>query len=192
MPQSSAPISVTYLSRVRLNPYVKLLAGGVEDADPAIHTSLTYTLPWRRLLPKHRFDILHLHWVELQYSYGNAPIGQAKRSLQHLFLKLRYFQRRGIRLVYTVHNLSQHEGLHPHLNEQANKWLFDTAAAIHVHDQTSAETVAHIYNRRENVFIIPHGNYIGVYPNHVSRNKARTRLGIPPASFVYLFVLRFA
>ncbi len=119
--QSHAPLHVTYLSRVRLNPYVKLLADGVENTDPAIHTSLAYTLPWRRLLLKRRSDILHLHWVELQYSYGNAPIGQAKRSLQNLFLKLRYLQQRGTHLVYTVHNLSQHEGLHPQLNEQANQ-----------------------------------------------------------------------
>jgi len=186
--QSSAPLHVTYLSRVRLNPYVKLLAAGVEDADPAIHTSLSYTLPWRRLLLKRRFDILHLHWVELQYSYGQPPAGKARRSLQNLLFKFRYLQQRGIRIVYTVHNLSQHEGLHPHLNEQANQWLFDHADAIHVHDHTSAEAVAKTYNRRENVFIIPHGNYIGVYPNRVNRDEARSRLGIPPEPFVYLFI----
>jgi glycosyltransferase involved in cell wall biosynthesis len=186
--QSPASLHVTLLSRVRLNPYVNLLAAGVEDADSAIHTSLSYTLPWRRLLLKRRFDILHLHWVELQYSYGNAPIGQAKRSLQNLLLKLRYLQQRGTRLVYTVHNLSQHEGLHPQLNLQANRWLFRHADAIHVHDRTSAEAVAQIYNRHENIFIIPHGNYIGVYPNQVNRDEARTRLGIPPEPFVYLFM----
>lgn len=188
MPKSSVPLQVTYLSRVRLNPYVKLMADGIEDADPAIRTSLSYTLPWRRLLPRLRFNILHLHWVELQYSYGNAPAAKAKRSQQNLLIQLRYLQQRGIRLVYTVHNLSQHEGLHPQLNEQANRWLFEHANAIHVHDHTSAEAVAETYDRHENVFIIPHGNYIGVYPNSVNRDDARSRLGIPSEPFVYLFI----
>ncbi len=57
-----------------------------------------------------------------------------------------------------------------------------------MHDHTSAEAVAQTYNRRQNVFTIPHGNYIGVYPNHVSRDEARTRLGIPSDPFVYLFI----
>ena len=186
--QSPAPLHVAYLSRVRLNPYVKLLATGVERADPAIHTSHYYTLPWRRLLLKRRCQVLHLHWVELQYSYGHPTASQAKRSLRNLLTKLQYLQQQGIRLVYTVHNLSQHEGLHPHLNEQANQWLFAHADAIHVHDRASAEAVAHIYNRQENVFVIPHGNYIGVYPNEIARDEARTRLDIPPELFVYLFI----
>lgn len=186
--RSPAPLHVAYLSRVRLNPYVRLLADGVERADPAIRTAQYYTLPWRRLLLKRRCHILHLHWAELQYSYGHPSLSQARRSLRNLLTQLRYLQRRGVRLVYTVHNLSQHEGLHPDLNEQANQWLFAHADAIHVHDQASAETVAQIYDRREAVFVIPHGNYIGVYPNTVRREEARDRLGIPPGAFVYLFM----
>jgi len=186
--QSLAPLHVAYLSRVRLNPYVGLLATGVERAAPDIRTSHYYTLPWRRLLLRRRCQILHLHWVELQYSYGYPAASQAERSLRNLLTKLQYLQWRGIRLVYTVHNLSQHEGLHPHLNEQANQWLFAHADAIHVHDQASAEAVAEIYKRQENIFVIPHGNYIGVYPNQINRDEARQRLGIPSDHFVYLFM----
>jgi len=187
-PQAAPPLHVAYLSRVRLNPYVSLLADGVERADPAIRTSRYHTLPWRRLLLKRRCQILHLHWAELQYSYGHPSPRQAERSFRKLLTQLRYLQRRGIRLVYTVHNLSQHEGLYPDLNEQANQWLFAHADAIHVHDQASAETVARTYDRREALFVIPHGNYIGVYPNNVRREEARDRLGIPPEAFVYLFI----
>jgi glycosyltransferase involved in cell wall biosynthesis len=184
--QSPAPLHVAYLSRVRLNPYVRLLATGVEDADPGIRTSHYYTLPWRRLLFKRRCQVLHLHWVELQYSYGQPTVGQAKHSLRNFLTKLQHLQRRGIRLVYTVHNLSQHEGLHPHLNEQANQWLFAHADAIHVHDRASAEAVAQTYNRQKNIFVIPHGNYIDVYPNIIDQDEARAKLGIPPEHFVYL------
>ena len=186
--QSPVPLHVAYLSRVRLNPYVRLLADGVERADPAIRTSHYYTLPWRRLLLRRHCQILHLHWMELQYSYGQPTAEKASRSLRSLLTKLQYLQRRGVRLVYTVHNISQHEGLHPDLNEQANQWLFAHADAIHVHDQASAETVAQTCDRREAVFVIPHGNYIGVYPNSVRREEARDRLGILPGAFVYLFM----
>ena len=90
--QSPDPLDVAYLSRVRLNPYVRLLATGVEGADRNIRTSHYYTLPWRRLLFKRRCQVLHLHWVELQYSYGQPATGQAKRSLRNLLTKLRHLQ----------------------------------------------------------------------------------------------------
>ena len=65
-------LQVAYLSRVRLNPYVRLMAEGVHKADSAIETSFRPTLTWRLLLPG-RPDLVHVHWIELQYSYRHPP-----------------------------------------------------------------------------------------------------------------------
>ncbi len=177
---------ILYLSRVRLNPYVRLLARGVESADASIHTRQHRALSWPRILFDPRWRILHLHWIELQYAYSPMPHDEAAKNLDALLSKFGHWRQRGRKIVYTVHNINHHEGRHPDLNRRANGWIFEHADAIHVHNQFTAEQTARLYGRTDNVFIIPHGNYIGVYPREVSRGEARARLGVPPDHFVYL------
>ena len=175
-----------YLSRVRLNPYVELLARGVARADASIHPTQRPTLTWPRILLAPRWRILHLHWIELQYAYGQISHEQAAHNLDTLLRQLAHVQKRGRSIVYTVHNLNHHEGRHADLNALANQWIFEHADAIHVHNHFTADQVRQRYGREEEVFVIPHGNYIGVYPNEMNREEARARLGIPPNHFVYL------
>jgi len=175
-----------YLSRVRLNPYVQLLAAGVRQADPSVRTLQRPTLSWRRILLDPRWRILHLHWAELQYAYGTVEQERARVALETLLRQFSYLQKHGRKIVYTVHNLNHHESQHPDLNQRANQWLFARADAIHVHNQAAADQVRQRYGRTQNVFVIPHGSYIGVYPNAISRKEARQRLDIPANHFVYL------
>jgi len=179
---------ILYLSRVRQNPYVNLLARGVHQADASLRPLHARTLSWKRLLLDWRWRILHLHWVELQYAYGETPYAEARQRLDKLLRQLEILQKTGRKLVYTVHNINQHEGQHPDLNQRANEWLFARADAIHVHNQATAQQVEKLYARTHNVFVIPHGSYIGVYANEVSRAQARARLHIPDDHFVYLYL----
>ena len=175
-----------YISRVRLNPYVDLLARGVHRADPAIATLQRPALTWRRILLDPRWRILHLHWLEIQYAYGPTPHERAQKNLDGILKQLDFLQRHGRKIVYTVHNINHHEGQHPDLNDRANQWIFARADAIHVHNRAAARQVQQQYGREQNVFVIPHGNYIGVYPNEIGREAARARLDIPAGHFVYL------
>ncbi len=179
---------VLYLSRVRLNPYVDLLARGVETADPGIHAMQRPTLTWRRILLDRRWRILHLHWVEIQYAYGLTDHDRARQNLDILLRQLAHLQKQGRKIVYTVHNINHHEGQHPDLNQRANRWLFTHADAIHVHNRLAARQVKQRYGREQSVYAIPHGNYIGVYPNVIGRQQARERLQIPADHFVYLYL----
>ena len=177
---------ILYLSRVRLNPYVDLLARGVMEADPALRIQQHRTLPWLRMRLDWRWRILHIHWIELQYDYGAATHDEAARELTLLLDRLTHWRKRGRKIVYTVHNINHHEGQHADLNQRANRWIFEHADAIHVHNHFTAEQVARLYGRTEDVFVIPHGNYIGVYPQDIPRREARERLGVPQDHFVYL------
>ena len=179
---------ILYLSRVRLNPYVDLLARGVQNADADIRIMQRPTLTWRRILLDRRWRILHLHWIELQYAYGPTDHARAQHDLDILLRQLAHLQKHGRKIVYTVHNINHHEGQHPDLNQRANQWLFTHADAIHVHNRMTARQVKQRYNREQAVHVIPHGNYIGVYPNEISRQEARERLKIPPHHFVYLYL----
>ncbi len=182
------PVRVHYLSAVRGNPYVRLLAAGVQRADSQFRTRQLRKLTWWHLLPAPQFAILHVHWAELQYSYGHPTAEEAQRQWHGLMRRLRWTLATGRRLVYTVHNLDHHEGRFPQLNEATNRWLFEHAHAIHVHDARTAEALASRYGRTKHVFMIPHGHYIGAYPNQIDQASARETLGLPQDAFVYLFL----
>jgi glycosyltransferase involved in cell wall biosynthesis len=101
----------------------------------------------------------------------------------------------GVRVVYTVHNLVPHHNRNSYyasLRRLANRLIFVWADAVHVHSYHTAEAIAQSYRRTRNVFVVPHGNYVGWYPNAISRAEARLRLGLSSDAFVYLFLGQIA
>jgi beta-1,4-mannosyltransferase len=182
---SRKALRVALFSPVRLNPYVSLLAAGARQADPSIQVSEweRLTLAWY-LHERDCYDIIHLHWAELQYQAGSLRARILRWT--SFLLALLGCTRRGVQVVYTVHNVSQHEGRHEHLNRWANRALFAWADAIHVHDRSAAASILPLVQQKEKVFIIPHGSYVGCYPNDVGRGAARATLGLRETDFVYL------
>ena len=183
-------VRIVYVSRIRLNPYVRLLARGVKAVLPSAHIEHSYflSLPW---LLRHlrRVDLLHIHWIEHLYLAPKAH--QRRKGFLSVAAALLVARLWGLKIVYTVHNVNQHEGRSPILNELANRLIFRLAHAVHVHDPSVAHVVAQKYGRRENVVVIPHGSYIGAYPDHTTREGARAFLrakGIPVDEDAFLFL----
>lgn len=188
--QEDRRLHIVFVSRVRLNPYVRLLARGVSAALPQAHIEHSHflSLPWmvRHLASA---DILHIHWIEHLYLAPSA--WQRRKGFLSVMMALLLARLAGKRIVYTVHNLDQHEGRSPLLNRLANHAIFHLAHAVHVHDTSVAEVVARRYHRRKNVFVIPHGSYIGAYPDTTDRQNARRHLeakGIPVGQDTFLFL----
>lgn len=133
-------------------------------------------------------DILHVHWT--------SPICQAADSydaaatrLANLESALRVALRRGARLLWTVHNKFPHEMKYPDLEHSLAQLLVAAAAAIIQINPHTAEVVADAYTiPPEKLHTLPHSSYLGVYPDSVSREKARDILGVPPSSPTLGFV----
>jgi glycosyltransferase involved in cell wall biosynthesis len=70
----------------------------------------------------------------------------------------------------------------------ARNIVFRFSESIHVHNNYTRKLIEKRYKRKSNIFIVPHGNYIGYYPNKISRAEARHKLGLPEKAFVYLFL----
>ncbi len=176
---------VIQISKVRMNPYVSLLQQCLRDLGMSCWTanglSLRLAQSWRA-----EADILHLHWPELLYASPNLT--RSVRLLASVLGGLVWAKIGGCRIVYTVHNLSPHEQLFPYLDGMANRVLLTLADAVHVHDEEARSSVSRSYGRRERVYVIPHGSYIGAYPNHCTRQEARAWLGLSADTFVYLFL----
>ncbi len=190
------------------NPYIDLLCGGLAEAGVAV-TLLQE--PGEDGLPEaaRQADLLHLHWLELwgrpAYSSlaGLARWGlpgrglrrwleptlnsdaafarRRQRFLDRFFAALQDYKARGGRLVYTVHNLGQHEGEGGAVEAAAVQRLLALADGVHVHAAYMGDEVRALLNRPEGfrLAVIPHGHYIDAYPNTVTRAEARRALDSP-------------
>jgi glycosyltransferase involved in cell wall biosynthesis len=73
-----------------------------------------------------------------------------------------------------------------------HRLLFELCDAVICHCEAAAGSVAEAYELdpelRRRLHVIPHGNYIDVYPNTLSRAEARSRLGLPEGARVLLFI----
>jgi glycosyltransferase involved in cell wall biosynthesis len=172
---------VLQISKVRMNPYVRLLREALVEVG--IDCSLADGLS-PRLARSWRFDVLHLHWLELLYT--SPHLGRSLRRLVAVLTGLVSAKAKGAKVAYTVHNLNPHEQAFPLLNRIANRAVFAMADALHVHDEEARQAVAQTYGRRDGVYVIPHGSYIGAYPNSCTTREARERLGLADDAFVYL------
>lgn len=132
-------------------------------------------------------EIIHLHWIQSCYNF--APDRKVKSLLFTMknLCQLFFLKFRGYQIVWTVHNTLSHECSTP-LLEQSFRWVLSRLCSdIIVMSEYGRQEIARMYWRTKRVHIVPHGNYIGAYPNQVSRTEARQRLGISPQKTVLLY-----
>ncbi len=175
---------VLLVSRVRLNPYVALLAQGLEQngASATIVPEFGLRALWHA--HRHGVDVIHLHWLEL-LTAAPGPRRQTLR-LHWLLSTLALARRLGITLVYTVHNLAPHEPGQASLDPRGSAALYRLVDLLHAHDGATAAAVARQYDRTRGVYVVPHGSYIGAYPNTCTRSAARQHLDLGDDALVFL------
>lgn len=176
-------MKILLVSSVQLNPYVQLLADGLQAAGASVRQASGLSLPGLLVQRWRGLDVVHLHWLELLYESPRRAVSAWRLAL--LLLTLAAARLLGVTVVYTVHNLAPHERRAPRLNAWGNRLLFRLASALHVHDAITAQALAPWAAK---VYIVPHGSYIGAYPNTTNRAAARARLALTDAGAVYLFL----
>ena len=175
---------VLLASKVKGNPYVPLLGQGLSELGlrPLITETLSLGSMWCQ---RRQVDVLHVHWLELFFVYPDW-VRSLKRWLS-VMLALSLARVWGIRIVYTVHNIWQHEGQHRGLVWLANRWILSLAHGVHVHDQETAAELLR-WRPRGRTWVIPHGSYLSAYAHGCTRQEARQQLSIDCDRFVYLFL----
>lgn len=133
-------------------------------------------------------NILHIHWTHT-FIFGRNRL----RTCLKVFLfivELIVLKLRGIKIVWTVHNLLDHERRNPRLELLFNKVFVRLCNRIIVHCSAACETVIETYrlpNRyRKKISVIPHGHYVASYPNEVPGERAREELNLDKDSFIFL------
>lgn len=171
-----------YLNRF-LNPYnwllythMSRLGARVDEFSPT------------RLLRGGRYRIWHLHWPDFILNQTSRRIATA--WLAFLLRSMDAARRRGVKVVWTVHNLRAHEGCHPALE----RWFWprftrrlDGYISL---TETSRRAAVERFPALRDITgaVVPHGHYRGVYPDASTRAQARAALELPQRARVHLFI----
>lgn len=163
------------------NPYTWLLYTHMRESG----VNVDEDSPLRLL--QSRYAVWHLHWPENPLSKQN--IAEVLVRAQALLLQMDWARKRHLKTLWTVHNLSAHDQLHPKLEA----WFWN--AFIHRLDgyislsEAGIEAAQKRFPSLRNLpgYVIPHGHYRGEYPDQVDYQEARALLGVPPDSKALLF-----
>ena len=169
----------------RCNPYGPLLARALEVWD--IHLDLGDYAFERDWLEDSRkaYDVLHMNW--LHYFYRREDLETTLRCYTRFAENLTLARSLGYRVVWTIHNLYPHERPFPEVDRLARLLVCRLADAVIAHCEYAAGLARRLFFRAEGLHVIPHGNFIDAFPNTISRQEARRRLGIHEGAFVYLY-----
>ncbi len=132
----------------------------------------------------HGYKIFHLHWPNF-YTTFPKPIAKQLSFLLTL-LSLIWLRVFNFKVVWTIHNVLPHE-TQTSDDIKIAQYLSQRADAKIVHSHFTVNEMKKLKLNVGQVTIIPHGNYIGVYPEKITRKKARQRLGIDKDEIVILF-----
>jgi len=170
------------------NPYQQLLVRALEAAG-AETVKVKYLKVAHVLFARRRETMVNLHWPELIVnSNGRGRLDDfryAARALQ-LLASLAVARLRGMRVVWTVHNLVPHEARRPRLDLALNRCIARLPTAVVAHSRHAARLAEETYRRR-GIEVGYHGNYLEYYPeSRRDRERVRQDLGIPPDAFLVL------
>src|SRR6266478_3025797 len=134
-----AAMRVVHLPVYEDNPYQRLLMNaqnelGVETINGGGGGNF-----FRSALFRWKADILHFHWLH-PYMIRPSALGTLLRSAR-LLIELSILKLFGLRIVWTVHNLSNHSGQHLVLERWFTKRFARMPAAIIAHSRLAAARI---------------------------------------------------
>lgn len=183
-----AELRAVFLPRYRGNSYLDLLdshlgAEGVRVTDVG-HTLSSILRGFLRARPQ----VLHLQWLDAFFVAAWLPIAWLK--IAAFCCGVKYLRLRGTRIVWTLHNLTDHEKRSPRLDRFCTRFVLKKADAVIAHCHQAKQQLLDEIGviDPERIHVIPHGHYRGAYPDDVTREDARRQLGIEGERRVFLFL----
>jgi glycosyltransferase involved in cell wall biosynthesis len=169
------------------NHYQRALAAQLEllgaEVEPMPAPAL-YSLRGRKAFGA---DVLHIHWLH-NFLVGATPSRAFFKSLGFI-AQIAFRRLIGQRIVWTAHNLLDHERRFPTMQLFFTRLFVRMAQRIFVHSHAAANLVAAHFGVPPSKFrVVPHANYVGLYPDDVDRHTARGALGVPQDPFMFLFI----
>lgn len=182
-------LKVLFLPWWSRNPYQQLLTKHLEQVGVEVenfnHNSIIFltaeVLDWKP-------DIIHFHTLYPFFLSSNRFTFLCKFFTffsQVLILKLM-----GVKMIWTVHDLKNHENIQVQSERIFNIFFARCADAIITHCEIAKREVVKSFRFKKDfkILVIPHANYIGCYENTINRLEAQTKLGIKDPKLILLFL----
>ena len=176
------------------NPYQGLLAEALRDQGTAVRLGggprrfsvAPIVFAWVRAgMPR----VIHLHWM---HRYLSPLLGRRRWAARRTTLELRILRRLGVRLIWTLHNVGEHDRGGNKLEPRFNRRLISLADAVICHFTAARQLAIEAYELPDSLHarlqVVPHGNYAGWYPDSLDRDSARAKLGLERTHRVFLFI----
>jgi len=167
----------------RRNPYQRALGLALHPLGVRVRR---LPLRWNVLRLMRGLDVLHIHWTSavVNNPLWKVSLGYPLLAMQFLILRLS-----GRKIIWTVHNLEGHECHRPIQNWVGSVLIGVLANVVIVHGKNAREIVAERFLiKRSKIAVIPHANFIGLYPETSSRGSARDGFKLSPEKKVVLFL----
>jgi glycosyltransferase involved in cell wall biosynthesis len=165
------------------NPYNFLLYQAIEKENVIVDE---FSL--KRAL-KGRYDVIHIHWPEaffIRPSFLKSFIDGSIFLMLCALMKIR-----GMKLVWTAHNIGGHEKRHVLMQKIFNSLFRSMVDLVLYLSEASKQALCNKFEKMEAVpyAITPHGDYIGIYPDVTDKKpNLRDQLLIPKHSSVIVFL----
>jgi glycosyltransferase involved in cell wall biosynthesis len=167
------------------NPYHSLLSDLLNEHDVEVRAA-TDTVFAPTMLARSE-DVLHLH--TLHQSFLASTKGKTIARLVVFLVQVALLRLCGCRIVWTVHDLSNHENLYPRIDRVANETVARLAHRLIVHCDAARDIVHTQLNApRSKIDVVEHPSFVGVYPDTISKQEARRKLGVDQDRRLYLFL----
>lgn len=182
---TSPALTTHFVPRWPTNPYHDQLARHLGDFQVGVQEeSQLKAIARQARRSSQPPTILHLHAVPA-FSLRPREVTQ----LVLFYFRLRWLQRVGTRIVWTVHDISHHETSYPRAERFVARQFHRLVDALIVHSAAAQTTMEEQWGvrRRDRTFIVPHAHFIGCYPDRISRRSARAQLGLPDDALTFVF-----
>ena len=172
----------------RGNPYQAMLYAAMDDVGVAVVPvdDITEHLAARAVATQP--GLLHLHWTNpiLQPAESES---EARKWLDGFVAALDAFAAAGGKLIWTIHNVLPHDARYHDLEIEMANEILHHADLVHLLSKETLDLVDGVYDvDPQRVVIVEHSSFTGVYPDWITRDGARERLGIDPADKVLIIV----
>lgn len=174
----SPNITAGFLPWWPANPYQILLKQELNKLDVRVIGNPPLSL-LRLLIGRDGLDVVHVHW----------PHGTYKNTLQflHVLIVLVAYRLLKNNVVWTVHELDAYESRHPRRDAWLRSIVMRLSRRLIVHGEHTRRVLIKHHDYRRPIDVACHPSYIGWYKDEVTREQARTKLGLPDDARVYLY-----
>jgi glycosyltransferase involved in cell wall biosynthesis len=167
--------------------YYKLLYKGMNE--------ICYASYWGAIFPlvkntrRHKTRVIHLHWIAdylaLNKKWSLEFIAKLVLSIIDILIVRFIYQ---IPIVWTIHNLYEHESKHKRIEKVVRKFLGMVSRNVIIMGEIGKELIQKEFNiQNSKTHVIPHGTFNNLYPRTPkSKKEIKDALKIPNKNLVYL------